>query len=119
MPRSSIAGDATFRDVLPRLSNPDECLRIAVGQLSDCHRQRGNSGLRMGVTGTGQWPSIKVIYQDEEGRERIFGAYSARIPFSDTQVQEGSTWSTTVMSYKAVRDLLGDVRSAQGGAIRK
>jgi hypothetical protein len=102
--------DVTIRDVVSTLADKEEYTRVVLEHLMACQSKhgKGNAHVRIGITGTGQFPSHKVIYDDPEGVETLFDAYAERTRFTENiQVH---TWSTERMSVDEVRSLLGERR---------
>ena len=100
--------DSTIRDVQPTLGAPEEYVRVVLGHLSACFKQHGNAYVRIGITGSGAFPSHKVVYTNADGGEVLFKAYAERTPF-DTEIHI-HTWSSARMSVKEVQTLLGEIR---------
>jgi hypothetical protein len=110
--------DDTIRDVLPTLADKEEYTRIVLEHLMACQSKhgKGNAHVRIGITGTGRFPSHKVTYDDPDGVEILFGAYAERNRFTENiQVH---TWSAARMSVEEVRVLLGELRGFKRGDIK-
>jgi hypothetical protein len=110
MAKRVLRSDVTIRDVLSTLTDKEEYARTVLEHLMACQSKhgRGNAFVRIGITGTGQFPSHKVTYDDPQGVEAVFDAYADRTRF--TENLQVHTWSTARMSVEEVRALLGEMR---------
>ena len=104
-----LAGDATITDVLPTLAKPEEYVRVVLGHLAGCNKDNGNAHVRIGVTGTGKFPSHKIVHFDDAGVEHLYGAWGEETPFSDVKIHT-DTWSTRTMAFDEVRNLIARIR---------
>jgi len=68
--------------------------------------------VRIGITGTGQEPSHKVVYHDPNGEEVTVEAFGGRVPF-ETPLQTHA-WSAVAMTFADVQKLLGEIRGFRG-----
>ena len=110
MARTALKSDVTIRDVVATLGDKEEYTRVVLEHLMACQAKygKGNAHVRIGITGTGQFPSHKVVYDDSDGVEALFDAYAERTRFTENiQIH---TWSTERMSVDQVRALLGEMR---------
>ncbi len=105
---SKLKPDATIEDVIRTLLDPEEYVRVVLGNMQACRQKHGDTIVRIGVTGQGKVPSHKVTFR-EDGEERLFGAYDGRNAFTDVQIHT-NTWSTNAMTFGEVQNLLGDLR---------
>ena len=101
--------DVTIRDVLPTLVDPEEFVRVIIGHLGQCFRDHQHACVRIGTTGKGLCLSHKVMYDDANGNETLFGAFAESLRFTE-KIGE-SNWSTARMSYAEVREVMGEIRS--------
>jgi hypothetical protein len=101
--------DATIRDVLPTLANQDEYLRVVIMHMSECRQQHQNVFVRIGVTGTGKYPSHKIVYDDRTGQECLFKAWGEETLFTGVKIHN-DTWSTVRMTWDEVRELRGEIQ---------
>ena len=99
----------TITDVLPSLAKPEEYVRVVLGHMAKCNKDKGNARVRIGVTGTGKYPSHKVVYSDDDGVEQLYGAWGEEIPFSGVAIHT-DTWSSRSMNFDEVRELIGQIR---------
>jgi hypothetical protein len=72
-----------------------------------CRSKHGNAHVRIGITGTGRFPSHKIVYASADGAETLFCAYAERTHFTETIHEH--TWSSNRMSLDEVRALLGEM----------
>ena len=116
MPSQPLKPDVTIRDVLPTLVDPEEFVRVIVGHLSQCFKQHQHATVRIGITGKGLYPSHKVVYDDSDGKETLFGAFAESLRF--TENIGDSNWSTARMTYAEVRALMKEIQSIKRPARR-
>jgi hypothetical protein len=110
---SQLKPDATIADVAQTLLEPEEYVRVVLGNMHACKQKHKDAIVRIGITGQGKVPSHKVTYRDN-GDEKLFGAYDGRNPFTDVQIHT-DTWSSNFMTYQEVQNLLGSLRGWKGG----
>ena len=111
MPTPPLKPDVTIRDVLPTLVDPEEFVRVIIGHLSQCSKLHLHATVRIGITGKGLYPSHKVMYDDADGKETLFGAFAESLRFTE-KIGE-SNWSTARMTYAEVRSLMTEIRSVK------
>lgn len=71
--------------------------------------------VRIGREGTGAQPYYRIECNEADGSERILGFYhgEGHSRFEDTfKIQNGSTWSSRTMPFKAVQDLHDSMKAA-------
>ncbi len=108
--KTSLSQDATLRDVLPSLDNPENFVRQALGVMHDATKEHGSVVMRLGITGTGRAPNYRL--ENAETGDPIMaldGANHRRWPDGEIFLA-APNWSTAVMSKDAVANLLGEIR---------
>ena len=108
--------NSKIEDVLPTMHDPEEFLRCVLITMDECEREhgKGKARVRIGITGTGQYPNHKVAYIDTDGIERDYGAFYGTNPFRDVSLGV-EKWSHTTDpdTREDVRRHLGEVRRAR------
>lgn len=95
--------DETIIEAVGGLHNPSAYLGGVLVHMRSCALAHGNAFLRLGVTGTGQYPCYRVIYQ-KSGMENIFGSFvdsHKSIPEPYNKVVPGD-WSTSATEINEV-----------------
>ena len=97
--------NATLAEVVPTLPDPMVYLLRVKAKIEQCKKAHGNAALRLGRRGTTQYPCFRIVF-DEDGAERLFGAFmdSGRpvLPQDEASV----LWSTSTTSYDEFREVL-------------
>lgn len=109
MQPNAFAEDATIEDILDKLDNPEEYVRIVLSNLSSCRKAHGNASVQIGITGEGKPPTHRVTYTDVNGEEETFGAFDGDSPLEGVSLQ-AQVWSSTSITFKEVQMLLGQLR---------
>jgi hypothetical protein len=113
MPFGSLKPTATIRDVQSTLEKPEEYVRVVLEHLMGCKRQHGSARVRIGITGMGKVPYHKIVYDGEDGAERLFGAYDGQHRFPEVAPHDHA-WSSVHMTVEDVRGILGELRTITG-----
>lgn len=108
MARDSIPADATIDSISDLLENPEKFARTVLGTMHPCLKEHGNAFVRIGITGEGKSPYHKVIYDDGDGHEHLYGSFAGKVMDQTYKVHE-QTWSTVRSSYADVQDLIGTI----------
>ena len=99
-----IGPNDTIADVQSKLKNPIPYIRGVIDKLTACASIHGNAFVRIGITGTGQYPCYRVSYVSE-ATEQVFAAYNDNgTPFA-TAILNTIDWSGKSMSRKEVEHL--------------
>jgi len=106
--------DATIKSVLGSLGKREDYILCVLKHMRLCEAKHGPAYVRIGVTGTGQYPCHKIVYDHASGAEVLFEAYDEDRPFTDVEVGTRD-WSSARMSHDQVKDLLGHVRGYAPG----
>ncbi len=104
--------DATIADLVTTLQEPEEYVRVVLGNMHACKQKHKDAIVRIGITGQGRMPFHKITYV-ENGSEKLFGAFDGRNAFTDVQIHT-DTWSSKSMTYLEVQNLLGSLRGWKG-----
>jgi hypothetical protein len=107
----SLSKSETLRTLKPRLADPETFVSRAFGVVHRYARSHGDVRLRLGITGTGQFPNYRI--EDAESGEHL-GAFNGanHEPWPEGEnIQGVGTWSKATMSRGEVEELLGEVRN--------
>jgi hypothetical protein len=125
-----IPDDATIRDVLRLLTDPEEYVRGVLGNMHECRSHYGTASVKIGVTGAGHAPHYRIEYP-VDGTTKFFAAYNGRNHEQredwgeltlDALLGRASmpdhplfreSWSTRVMQLEEVIALLGEIRGVR------
>ena len=120
-----LARNATIADVRDDLVKPERYVRLVLSNIVAAEREHGPVVVRIGVTGTGQFPHYRI---DRRDRHEIFDSeLTVDIPFQTINgrnhqplaiVPEGEEadilrdehWSNGDMTREEVMTLLGEIR---------
>lgn len=108
-----IEREATIESIADKLDNPEKFARTVLGTMHPCRKQHGNAYVRIGITGEGKAPYHKVVYDDEDGSERLYGSFAGKVMDEKYLVHE-DTWSSARMSYEDVQALIGSISGYRG-----
>ena len=113
---TSLAQNATLRDVVPSLDKPESFVRQVVGVMHEATKEYGEIVMRLGITGTGRAPNYR-IERKEDGTPvlALDGANHKRWADGEN-FSSAPNWSTTVMTKDEVTALLGDSRGYRRAA---
>lgn len=105
-----LSKNATLRDVRALLANPEDFVRKAFGVIRTAWKEDNGVTLRLGITGTGQFPNYRI---ESSGGIPILALDGANHqPWPDGEQFDGvGTWSSTTMSKNEVEELLGEIRN--------
>lgn len=111
---TALPRDATIRDVLASLSNPESFVRQVVGVMHEAAREHGEIVVRLGITGTGKAPNYRVE-SATSGVPLIAldGANHQRWPDGEN-FSAANNWSSAAMTKDEVAKLLGEIRGRPG-----
>lgn len=105
-----LPSDATLRDLKSMLSDPDAFVSRAFGVLHRVAKDHGDVAMRLGITGTGQFPNYR-IEEATSGRPIIALNGANHEPWPEGEKFDGTgTWSEATMSKAEVEGLLGEIR---------
>ncbi len=105
-----LATDATLRDLLSRLADPDAFVSRTFGVMHKAAKTYGDVRMRLGITGTGQYPNYRIEDADGQPLMAINGANHEPWPEGETFDGAG-TWSQASMTKQEVESLLGEIRN--------
>ncbi|WP_151972677.1 hypothetical protein [Erythrobacter sp. EC-HK427] len=101
-----IEPDATIGSIADKLDNAEKFARAVLGTMHPCLKEHGNAHVRIGITGEGKAPYHKVVYDDVDGCEQLYGSFAGKVMDEKYLVHE-DTWSAKRMSYGDVQALIG------------
>lgn len=107
---TALAQDATLRDVLPSLPNPESFVRQVVGVMHEAAKEHGEIVVRLGITGTGKAPNYRI--EDANSGAPLIaldGANHQRWPDGEN-FSAATNWSSAAMTKDEVAKLLGELR---------
>jgi hypothetical protein len=106
-----LPADATLRSLKPLLSDPDAYVSRAFGVMHRISKDHGDIQMRLGVTGTGQFPNYR-IEEASTGNPIVPIDGVTHQEWPDHEKFDGvGTWSTATMSKSEVETLLGEIRN--------
>lgn len=107
----TIRRDATLRDAKSGLADPEHFISQAFGVMHRIAKDHGDVRLRLGVTGTGQFPNYRI--EDANSGEAVAALNGANHePWPEGEKFDGvGTWSESTMSKQEVEELLGEIRN--------
>lgn len=103
--------DATIHYVLATLAKPVEYVANVYARMNKAQKEHGNIVVRIGVLGTGLIPNYRI---DAGNHREPLRAYDGQThePFSGVRITDSTNWSTAVMTFEEIRELLGSLRTA-------
>ncbi|MEG3153464.1 hypothetical protein [Sphingomonas sp. RB1R13] len=103
--------DSTLRTVMPLLADRDAFVSRAFGVMHRQTRDHGHVAMRLGITGTGQFPNYR-IEDAATGRAIVAIDGANHEPWPDGERFDATgTWSDSTMSKSDVESLLGEIRN--------
>lgn len=103
--------DSTLRTVMPMLADPDAFVSRAFGVMHRQTREHGHVAMRLGITGTGQFPNYR-IEDAATGRAIVAIDGANHEPWPEGERFDAiGTWSEATMSREDVEALLGEIRN--------
>lgn len=103
-----IPADSTIATVWPHLTAQRNYVSGALQKMRQCNAARGNSFIRVGVTGTGQKPYYKVFYHAPDGAEVIFGSFYDNHDELENGFSQTYNWNSKHMSFDEVLNFYAD-----------
>ena len=113
MARDSIPTDATIESIRPLLDDPAKFARTVAGTMHPCQKQHGSAFVRIGITGEGKAPYHKIVYDDGNGDEQLYGSFAGKV-MDETYKVHDHTWSTARMSLADVENMIGSITGYKG-----
>ncbi len=112
----TIPSDSSIETVWPHLVEARAYVAGVLHKLRVCARLHGNAHVKIGITGTGQYPAFRIFYVDGGGKEMHEGAfYDSGAPMHDAD-PDSPNWSTISMSYQEVDAFLRGKSGFKGNA---
>lgn len=115
--------NATVRDILNSLRDPEEYVRGVLGNMVDYKNRRGSVLFRMGISGEGVIPNYRLQVTDSKLDEvsgvfspdsDVFEAYSGqthrRLNWTIQEMLASRSWSNHFQTREDIMMLLGEIR---------
>ena len=101
---------ATLREIRPMLADPEHFVSKAFGVIHKASKTDSSVRLRLGITGTGQYPNYRL--EDATGKPTVAIDGANHEPWPEGEKFDGSdTWSDATMTRHEVESLLGEIRN--------
>ena len=114
MPGERIPSDSTIRDIVSTLERRDRFVANVLDLLRKAEKEQGPAVVRIGITGKGVLPNIRVDAADGTWTRGAFDGVTFKSfadfgQFASTE----SNWSTKSMTFAEVETLLRELRGFQ------
>lgn len=102
---TKLPSDATIISVYDKLTDKKQAA-AAYNEALQCAKSHTGVGIRIGITGSGQKPCYRVVYQDVDGIEHIFGSWWDMGDKLSTIDAVNSNWSTAMVTVEELEAFL-------------
>lgn len=100
--------DSTIDSIWSHLTRQRDYVAGVLHKAKSCRDKHGNAFVKIGVTGTGQKPCYRVLFENADGSNEIFGSYWDMHQPLDNEHAKSENWSTVAMTYEEIYTLMNE-----------